>query len=62
MTAQPFTESLNIKISLSVKQRLAEQGQRLEMTQSAMARLALALGLEAIEQLHATYDGREVRQ
>jgi hypothetical protein len=52
-TEAVFTESLNFKVSVSVKKRLVEQAGRLEMTQAGISRLALALGLEAIERLRA---------
>lgn len=48
-----YTEQLNFKTSLRVKERLVAQADRLDITQTAMARVCLALGLEAVELMEA---------
>lgn len=48
-----YTEQLNFKTSLRVKERLMTQADRLDITQTAMARVCLALGLEAVERMEA---------
>lgn len=52
-----FTESLNFKISKRAKARLITQHERLDQTQTAVARLALSLGLEALENLRPEAHG-----
>lgn len=48
-----FTEPLNFKISQRMRDRLGKQTERLDQTLASVARLALALGLEAIETTRA---------
>lgn len=52
-----YTEQLNFRTSLRVKERLVRQADRLDITQTAMARVCLALGLEAVERLEAQMEG-----
>lgn len=48
-----YTEPLNFKVTGRTKERLEDQAFRLDLTQTSTARLALAIGLEALERLQA---------
>ncbi|MBG0819128.1 hypothetical protein [Planomonospora sp. ID82291] len=48
-----FSETLNFKITKRMKARIVQQTKRLDLTQTATTRLALSLGLEALEAMTA---------
>lgn len=55
-TDSAYTEPLNFRVSPRMKNRLGDQSKRLDITLTATARLAMSLGLEALEKLHAEGD------